>query len=244
MIGLSYLKQEVVKSLRANIGDNLELYRNGSFESLIEGGVISLNGGISIDEFLLTGAHCQGGDRDIENCLLISQGIEGLTPYLARDERIWVYLTHTILLNYTRERWPIPENDEDAIKYISAHFFSKGIRGTMRANSVSRLWWAAHLSNKVEDLSLEESLHTLLYKKDVRGAIIERPTISRNSVIFSSVIKVMNDSYKTEDKELFNREVNRKSMKKLNFVAGAKLLQGMQEEDVLNIVKECFNQNR
>lgn len=244
MINLSYLKQETVNSLRVNIGDNIELYRDGDFESLIEGNVISLNGGVSIDEFLLTGVHCQGGDRDIENSLLISQGIEGLTPYLARDERIWVYLTHTVLLNYTRERWPIPENDDDAIKYISAHFFSRGIRDTMRSNSVSRLWWAAHLSNKVEDLSLDESLHTLLYKKDVRGAIIERPTISRSPIIFSSVIKVMHDSYKTEGKELFNREVNRKSMKELNFVAGAKLLQGMQEEDVFDIVNECFNQDQ
>ena len=78
----------------------------------------------------------------------------------------------------------------------------------------------------------------------MRGAIIERPTISRSPIIFSSVIKVMHDSYKTEGKELFNREVNRKSMKELNFVAGAKLLQGMQEEDVFDIVKECFNQDQ
>lgn len=243
MITLSYLKQEAVDSLRDSIEANLELYRSGNFKHLVEDDAIVLNGDILIDEFLLNGMHCNGGDRDVENSLLVSQSIEGLTPYLARDERIWVYLTHTILLNYTRDRWPIPEDDNDAINYISAHFFSKGIRGVMRTNSVARLWWAVHLSNKVDGLSLEESLNTLLYKKDVRSAIAERPAISRSSVIFSSVIKVMNESYNTEEKELFNRKVNRGSMKELNFIAGARLLQGMQEEEVLDIVKDCFTRN-
>ncbi|MBL7003938.1 MAG: hypothetical protein ISR69_07930 [Gammaproteobacteria bacterium] len=243
MIALSYLKQEAVNSLRDNIENNLELYRNGNFEHLIEGDVNTLNGDILIDEFLLKGMHCISNDRDVENSLLISQGIEGLTPYLARDERIWVYLTHTILLNYTRERWPIPEDDNNAISFISDHFFSKGIRGVMRTNSVARLWWAVHLSNKVEGLSLEDSLNTLLHRQDVRGAIAERPTISRSSVIFSSVIKVMNESYNTEEKELFDRKTNRGSMKELNFIAGARLLQGMQEEEVLDIVKGCFSRN-
>ena len=244
MISLSYLKQEAINSLRDGIKDNLELYRYGNFEGLIKNDISTLNGNILIDEFLLKDLHCNNGDRDIENCLLISQGIAGLTPYLARDERIWTYLTHTILLNYTRERWGIPEDDNDAVKFISAHFFSKGIRDTMRSNAVSRLWWATHLSNKVEGLSLEDALNTLLYKKDVRGAIIERPTVSINSTIFSSVIKVMNDSYNTEERRLFNREVNRSSMKELNFIAGAKLLQGMPTDEVFKVVKKCFEKNQ
>lgn len=244
MITLSYLKQETVNILRDKIETNLELYRNGNFEHLIEDGVAVLNGDILIDEFLLNGIHCNGGDRDVENSLLMSQGVEGLTPYLARDERIWAYLTHTILLNYTRKRWPIPENDNDAINYISDHFFSKGVRGVMRTNSVARLWWAAHLSNKVEGLSLEDSLNTFLYRKDVRGAIAERPSISRSSIIFSSVIKVMNESYNTKEKGLFNRKTNRESMKELNFIAGARLLQGMQEEEVFKVVKKCFERNQ
>jgi|SaaInlStandDraft_7_1057024.scaffolds.fasta_scaffold04973_3 hypothetical protein len=243
MINLSYLKQKAVNSLRDSIKDNLELYRRGSFEGVIKNDVSTLNSDILIDDTLLKALHCNDGDRDIENCLLISQGIVGLTPYLARDERIWAYLTHTILLDYTRERWIIPENDNDAVKFISAHFFSKGSRDIMRSNAVSRLWWAAHLSNKVEGLSLEDTLNTLLYKKDVRGAIIERPTVSINSSIFSSVIKVMNDSYNTEERKFFNREVNRSSMKNLNFIAGAKLLQGMSSEDVFRIVNECFQKS-
>ena len=243
MVTLSYLKQEAVDTLRDGIEVNLEVYRSGNFEHLIESSVVTLNGDILIDEFLLNGMHCNGGERDIENSLLVSQGIEGLTPYLARDERIWTYLTHTILLNYTRERWPIPEDDTKAVSYISSHFFSKGIRGVMRTNSVARLWWAAHLSNKVEGLSLKDSLVALLYRQDIRGAIAERPTISRSSVIFSSVIRIMNDSYKTEERELFNRKVRRGSMKELNFIAGARLLQGMQEKEVFNIVKEVFDRN-
>jgi hypothetical protein len=243
MTNLSYLKQDTVSSLRDSIKNNLELYRHGNFEALISNNISTLNGNVLIDDFLLKDLHCNNGDRDIENCLLISQGIVGLTPYLARDERIWAYLTHTILLDYTRERWSIPEDDDDAIKFISAHFFSKGNRDTMRSNAVSRLWWAAHLSSKVKDLSLEDALNILLYTQDIRGAIIERPTVSINSAIFSSVIKVMNDSYNTKEKKFLNREVNRNSMKDLNFIAGAKLLQGMSDKDVLHIVNGCFQKS-
>ena len=55
-----------------------------------------------------------------------------MTPYLARDARIWCYLTHTYLLEYSRNRWPIPADDEKAVKHIVSHFFTKGVRGFER----------------------------------------------------------------------------------------------------------------
>ena len=60
-----------------------------------------------------------------QNCLACYDAMPGLTPYEARDERLWVYLTHTWLLVYTRTRWPIPIDDKGAITYIRTHFFGR-----------------------------------------------------------------------------------------------------------------------
>lgn len=54
----------------------------------------------------------------------MNQAMGGMSHYLARDERIWVYLTHTTLLSYARTRWPIPEDNEKAVKHIKSHFFA------------------------------------------------------------------------------------------------------------------------
>jgi hypothetical protein len=62
---------------------------------------------------------------DAENCQACYAGMPGLTPYEARDERLWVYLTHTLHLNYVRARWPIPADDMLAISHIRTHFFAE-----------------------------------------------------------------------------------------------------------------------
>ncbi|HIO04527.1 MAG TPA: hypothetical protein EYN08_02755 [Gammaproteobacteria bacterium] len=242
MINLPYLKQEIVDSLRVNIKENLELYRSGSFDDLLKDGTNALPNEIQIDDFSLNGMHDKSHDRDVQNSILIFNSIAGMTPYLARDERVWSYLTHTSLLKYTRERWTIPEDDEEAIKQISLHFFSKGARGYFRYNAAARLWWSAYLSNKVEEISLEDALNVLFDKQDVRGNIIDRPTVSVSDNILSAVIEALSASSKYDpDKTLFDRNVNRASMKELNFIAGAKLLQVMPKEEVSKIVSDCFN---
>ena len=42
---------------------------------------------------------------DIENSLILYRALNGMTPALARDERIWVRLSHIECLDYARARW-------------------------------------------------------------------------------------------------------------------------------------------
>ena len=162
-----------------------------------------------------------------------------MPPYLARDSRLWVCLTHTSLLQYARKRWPIPGDDDKAVDHIRKHFFAVGARGIERDNAASRLWWMASLCSRVKDLPLAEALTSFLYQYDVRANIIERPTTSQSIPILSAILKKLNNSYKG-DKALFEREKFRAGMKALNLRGGVMLLEALHEQEIGSIVDECL----
>lgn len=234
------LKKNKINELFSHIPDNLNLYRSGIFEPLLSdpGNYIEIN--IGINDELISQIDCDTKEpREVENCKLILEAMGELTPYLARDERLWIYLTHTFLLNYSRKRWPLPNNDEKAINHIKTHFFVMGARGFERDNAASRLWWMAHLCNRVEGMTIGDALTSLLHDSDVRANIIERPTTSQHVHVFSTILKKLYESYKT-DRALFNRDKFRPIMKRLNLAGGVKLLGALDQTAVSNIFQACL----
>lgn len=234
------LKEAVRRELIAKIPMMLESYRTGSFKFLETdpSSFIELN--YEIDENKLTFVDCTDGDHnEVNNCIILYEAMGNLPLHLARDNRIWEYLTHTKLLDYTRKRWPIPIDDEKAVNHIKKHFFVMGARGFERDNATARLWWMALLCSRVNGLTLEKALKSLLYQYDVRANIIERPTISQSVNIFSAIIKKLNDSLET-DKALFDRNRFRSAMRKLNAIGGIKLLEAVDEDRIYIIFNQCF----
>ncbi len=237
---LRLLKEVKLKELFEQIRENLDLYRSGNFEfmKVYSANYIEINH--DSDESKLLMIDCDNNEhKEVENCINMFKAMGGLSKYLARDKRLWVYLTHTDLLPYTRKRWPIPKDDDNAVKHIQNHFFIIGARGYERDNSASRLWWMASLCKRVDGLSLEQTLTCLLYQYDVRANIIERPTTSQSVQLFSAVLKKLNESYEG-DKGLFERDKFRSAMKKLNLIGGIKLLGALEEADIEQILDRCF----
>ena len=164
-----------------------------------------------------------------------------ISNYLARDERLWVYLSHTYLLDYARIRWPIPSGDAEAIKHIETHYFCVGARGVERDNVASRLWWMASLCNRAVGMSLDEALTCFLHQSDVRASIIERPTTSQNVRVFTAVLVKLHESYRA-DKSLFDRAKFRAVMKGINLMGGVKLLGALPDKKVMSILEDCIAQ--
>jgi len=233
-----FFKAVKVQELLAAVGENLELYRAGNFDFLVNDPANYFETDFEINADKLSRIDC-GKDnlKEVENCILMYEAMGKISHYLARDERLWIYLTHTLLLSYVRNRWPIPDDDEKAIKYIRNHFFCIGARGIERDNASSRLWWMASLCNRTDGLSLEEALACLLFQSDVRANIVERPTTSQNIRIFSAILKKLYESYKV-DKKLFERDRFRSVMKWLNLAGGVKLLGALPEIKIMNILEE------
>lgn len=240
MTKIRLLRSRIIKQLTNNIQSNLDLYRTGSFDFLVADPANYFESAQEYDESRLALVGCEAGNhREVECCMAIHSTMSAMPPYLARDARIWVYLTHTALLNYSRERWPIPADDKKAEAHVRKHFFAEGARGIERDNAVSRLWWMASLCSRVDGLTLEESLKAFLHQYDVRANIIERPTTSQSVPVFSAVIKKLHIALQNNDEKLFERDRFRSIMKQLNLQGGVKLLGALGQDELNSIVEEC-----
>jgi Family of unknown function (DUF6339) len=236
-----FFKEKYLKELELNIAENLELYRAGNFDLVANNTDNYFEVAFEVDEVKLKSLlPSNKNEAEVQNCMLIYEAMQNLTHFHARDARLWVYLTHTVLLPYTRARWVIPADDVAAIKFIKDHFFCIANRGVERNNAASRLWWLAALCNRTQGLGLKDALTTLLYQSDVRASIVERPTTSQCLNIFSAVLRKLHESYHT-DKKLFERSLMREAMKKLNLEGGVKLLGILPEQQVNALVAKCLS---
>lgn len=235
------VRSKVMDKLASSVEENLSSYRSGSFNYIEDDPSNYIEIEREFDEHNLEIMTCSETDhKEVFCCLIMDLALGSIPPYLARDPRLWVYLTHTKLLEYSRKRWPIPVDDVKAISHIKKHFFAAGARGIERDNAASRLWWMVALCKRVDDMSLEKALTLFLYQYDVRANIIERPTTSQSPEIFSAIIHKLNESYEN-DKKLFEREKFRSVMKSLNLKGGVKLLGALEDEQLEQIINSCLD---
>lgn len=241
MMKARFFKEKYLKELETKIAENLSTYRSGNFDFEANDTSNYFEVAFEIDDNKLkTLIPSNKNEVEVENCMLIYEAMQNLTHFHARDPRLWVYLTHTMLMPYTRSRWVIPTDDIAAVKFIRDHFFCISNRGIERNNAASRLWWLAALCNRTQGLSLKDALTTLLYQSDVRASIIERPTTSQCLNIFSAILKRLNESYHT-DRKLFERSLIREAMKNLNLAGGVKLLGILPEPQVNALVTKFLS---
>ena len=243
MTNARFLRYATLEELRSQVPANLAAYRTGDFKYVEVDGSYWFEHDAPINDTKLAELLPPAGQdlHEPENCKIVYEALKDISPYEARDERLWVYLTHTLILDYTRARWPIPEDDEAAVSHIRKHFFARDKRQVERDNSASRLWWMAHLCARVPTVSLVDSLEAILFRSDVRANIIERPTSSQSSELFSAIVGLLYRSLKGE-KQLFERSVFRQFMREINSVGGFKLLDCMSSKQIDNTLNKIINE--
>ena len=243
---IRYVRQQVLESLYEQVPANLARYRKSEyFNELLGDRSLTYELDVEFNPQLLEALRKPTSKMDlfdVDNCLTILDALPNLTPSDARDARLWVFLCHTHGLAYSRARWPIDDNDEKAVKNIRNHFFAKDdTRNIERDNALSRLWWMAYLCKRVSSLPLEKALEALLYRTDVRAQIIEHPTLMQNPFVFSSVIRKLRESL-DGDKRLFERDVSRLFVQKLDVLGGFKLLDVFPSEQVDAAINQVYEE--
>ena len=129
---------------------------------------------------LLVDDTISAGENDAKNSYIVFRALQGLTPYQARDERVWCALTHLHCRNYTISRHDLSEKNYE--EKVTKHFFARkdGLRGIDRYNAVSRLWWHGYFVDRCRgDHDLADLLEVLCTNTDFRQSMIERPEISK-----------------------------------------------------------------
>ena len=250
-----FFYQNTVDTLKVSIKENLPWYRgeDDNTPQHIDDvcGEMSVSASADFSCFEILNSNCADSD-DLKNVIAVYNAFKFLSPQQAAEERIWTYATHRIELakQYTATRWnKIPNDGDKAVKYIQSHYFVSGIRGLIRDNAVSRLWWMGYIASRCQDYDLEKTLIILLRDSDVRASLLERSSMSMSSEIFSGVVRLLGKSLdersedeKAEDEspDIYLRKNFRELMKMLNRRGGRIMLNALnkkQLDDVLNEMK-------
>lgn len=249
---LRYFRESALAHLKQNIEDNLEGYleEGTDWESLFEGRPFRRPSSIEVDDELADsiqspaeGASArERAELDGPNSIAVYNALRSLTPQQATHERIWAYLAHFDLQDYVRRRWPVASDDTEAGRKraqadIRAHYFVSGGRGLLRDNGVSRLWWMGWIAHRCIHFSEAKALEILLYRADVRANLLERSSFGMSPEIFNGVMKLLGESYETDEKALFGRAEFRGLMKLLNRSGGRIMLNALSPEQLDDVLQ-------
>lgn len=231
------LRTVALGDLRDAIATNLDAYRSGSFDYLTSDPAFTFEYEAEVDTGALTALRPPEGKQfyDVENCRVMHAAFLNISAYAARDERLWSYLSHSVLLEHARLRWIIPNDDDAAIKHIAKHWFARDKRQIERDNVGSRLWWMGHLCARIENADQDMALRAFLFRSDVRANLVERPTVSQSVGLFSAIVRRLVKSLEGK-RALFERLTFRRLMIEINSVGGYRLLDCLADSEIDRIL--------
>lgn len=249
-MNLHVVKRGLVAELRNKIEANLDRYLEGDFQDILTPDYVIAVKDTEIDLDALKGLQpLSGGEIDVENALLVYGSLKHINRYLARDERLWVWLTHGPCLQYSRERWISKSaTKEKQISLIRDHFFASGARGFERNNAIACLWWWAEIVSKYPHADLKTTLQVFLHQTDVRASIIERPTSSQSALV--PLLNVLIEKYNSEERITFfkrekgNTATYRRWLTEVNRHGGVKFYEALPEDNVTELFRSLANQVR
>jgi|LWDU01.1.fsa_nt_gi hypothetical protein len=239
-MSIKFLKAETLDNLYNSISENIDRYKNIGFDDILDDtSCLHIHDGLTFDYNKLrkisgkAKTNRERTEEDVENSKIIKFALEGMSPYLAKDERVWSFLCHSVLFQYTFERWPINKdwNDKKVIQHVKSHFFAKSDRDFERNNAASRLWWGAYFSSNVSNMDFDEAISSFHRNQDIRGHIIGRPTSSSSMNLFGALLGKFNHSYR-KDKRLVIRENYQKFLKEVNLLGGRTLIPVMGKTEI------------
>lgn len=180
MSNIFYVGQQVADDLKQKVSQHLDRYLEGDFLDLEAKGDWRIPLSLEIDSsFMASLCTEKAPESEIGNSLLVGSALAGLTPSLARENRLWIRLSHIEGLEYARARWLNVGMDEETLgKSILKHFFAPTLTACRDDHAVARLWWNHHVAEKIFPEEPIRALEIILAKADIRLNLIERPGIA------------------------------------------------------------------
>lgn len=211
---LLYVGQQVADDLADHIYDNLERYKAGDFLDLEAKGGWRIPLSIEADVNALSKLkQSNSPESETENSLLVGSVFNKMTPTLARENRVWLRLSHIECIEYSRQRWlTLNAKDEKLVEEVRKHFFAPTLTGCRDDHAISRLWWNHHIAKQIAPENPEKALKVILARADIRLNFLERPGLAARPSLGRGIVNALersNELLKQED--LF-----RKFMKTLN----------------------------
>lgn len=239
MSKLLYVGQQVADDLKEQIDRNLERYISGDFFDMEASGDwrIPLSIDVDLDELQKLGAD-GGAEAEVQNSVIVGHVLGQLTPTLARENRLWVRLSHIECLEYSRKRW-LGEglNDDNLRKSIAKHFFAPTLTGCRDDHAISRLWWNHHIAKQIMPDNPARALKKMLARADIRLNFLERPGVAARPVLGRGIVRIL------ENKPILlnNQDLFRVFMKTLNLHGAGVAFEVWNDDRVDGLMFECLN---
>ncbi len=126
-------------------------------------------------------------NHDIDSAIALYETYPDLSPLLASQESLWVYLGHNELFEYVKKRRKVSEDSkEDKIK---EYWFDDAERGTL-----SGLWWAVKMTINEELPDKYELTRTLFRNQTFRTRTFFTYKIGKHREALMGVLSFMNDN--------------------------------------------------
>lgn len=233
---LTFLSQPVLEALVQEIPEHTERYLTGDFNDLArENGWAIETSSAKWDPTVADQLDpSPGSDAEIRNSLLIFNGVEGMTPALAREERLWARLCHVECLGFARQRWL--KGEAGIEKKIEVHFFAQSLPQCRDDNAIARLWWNGYIASLACPGDVEAGLRLLLSRANIRLQIIDRADTAFRAPLVQGIFRLIARDPWFEESDAavshFMREVNKRS--------GARVFEAMDTGLIDAHLAECL----
>lgn len=191
---LKYLSEAKLAELRKSVNAHLTRYEWGDFADLVvDNGWAIESTDVKVDTELLAQLNesLSQPQQDAEASIIVYQALQGMTPAMAAEERVWTRLTHVECLAYSQARWIRTSEDEELLKAIRKHMFASGVQGIRDDNALSRLWWNMHIATIADPADPQGALRLMLRRADTRMSFVERTNTGSRGTIARAVIRAM-----------------------------------------------------
>lgn len=240
---LKFLSEAKLSELRSTVAHNLGRYAGGDFLDLerengwaIESPVVE----VDRDALASLDGAARTAEADIANSLIVHAAFNGMTPALAREERVWARLTHIECLSYSRARWLGGVEGKTLEARILKHMFGQGLTGIRDDNAVSRLWWNMHIASIADPDHPVSALGLIVKTADIRQGFVERPGTASRRPLSRAVVRAMRDDpWITSTEAAFRR-----FMIALNRDGGGVLFEALTDAEADAVVANCARKAR
>lgn len=241
----SYAEKEFVPDGESIKDDELQVVPDVNFDPKL------------FEQLVLPDPERSVGDSDAENALILFQELKGMSPKIARDERVWCALSHLHGKAFIWQRHIKGTPEEKVSRALQTRYFCRANgkdRGFERDNALSRLWWWAFVANRVKSLTHAEALKTLLESTDFRDAVVGRPGISMIPQVVEALLVIYQREKDADPSlEFFSRksrDKNKGNYRELliliNRQGGRMLYDTMEVDELIDLfwsIREAIRQN-
>ncbi|TWI11983.1 DUF6339 family protein [Aerolutibacter ruishenii] len=236
MSRLLYVGQQTADLLADSVDENLERYSSLGFDDLEASGDWRIPLSVHGDLALLNGLNPEKGqEAEVHNSMLVGRALANLTPSLARENRIWIRLSHVEALSFARARWLTGIHQETLAKAVRTHFFASTWTGCRDDHAISRLWWNHHIASKICSDEPEAVLSLILSRADLRANLVERSRVGTRLQLSRAIVSELrdNDALRSSEPQF------RKFMKLLNAQGAGQYVEVWSEDKLKAFVSEC-----